>query len=290
MGKNKVSQRFEKGVFIMPERFFGRRKGKKLRASRLALLENLLPLIQIPLPSDAREETEKKEILPFIKEETLFSFKPKEIWLEVGFGGGEHLAELALRHPDVGFIGAEVFVNGVASLLAHLNTSSLEEGEKAKSGAPASKTVNEDETEKSRKLKGLLAPGRADNVRIFYEDIRLLFPYLPDGMFSKIFVLYPDPWPKTRHEKRRFIGPGNLPVLARLLKEGGQLIIATDVDIYADWTEQEVAKFSVFKEVSNNRLLPPPDWATTRYEQKALAAGRVPRYFVFEKKEVDGES
>ena len=263
----------------MPERFFGRRKGKKLRASRLALLENLLPLIQIPLPSDAREEAEKKEVLPCMKEGTLFSFKPEEIWLEVGFGGGEHLAELALKYPDVGFIGAEVFVNGVASLLAHLAGPSYKE--KTEEKTQAHKNGQEDE-EKIRQR--LLSHQRTDNVRIFYEDIRLLFPYLPDGMFSKIFVLYPDPWPKTRHEKRRFIGPGNLPVLARLLKEGGQLIIATDVDIYADWTEQEVAKFSVFKEVSNNRLLPPPDWATTRYEQKALAAGRAPRYFVFEKR------
>jgi tRNA (guanine-N7-)-methyltransferase len=270
----------------MPEKFFGRRKGKKLRAGRLALLENLLPFIQIPVPKDARDESEIKEVLPCIKEGTLFPFKPEEIWLEVGFGGGEHLAQLALKYPKVGFIGAEVFVNGVASLLAHLNTSSVKENEQEKSGLDGAplQTESKDRTAQNQTIENLLAPERADNVRIFYEDIRLLFPYLPDGMFSKIFVLYPDPWPKTRHEKRRFIGSGNLPTLARLLKENGQLIIATDVDIYADWTLQEVAKFPVFKEVESNHLLAPEDWVTTRYEQKALAAGRIPRYFVFEKR------
>ena len=234
------------------ERFYGRRHGKRLKSSRLFLMENLLPKIAIAEPED------KTKPIDFA---AMFGFKPAQVWLEVGFGGGEHLAAQALKHKDVGFIGAEPFLNGVASLLVHLNTD----------------TNVVDQTH-------LINPVRADNVRIYPDDIRHLFPVFEDESFERIFVLYPDPWPKARHEDRRFIGQKNLPEIARLLTKTGELRIATDVEQYATWAQEQVELSGLFTRINEDIRKPFEDWVTTRYEQKGLKAGRTPTYLIYRRK------
>lgn len=234
-------------------RFYGRRKGKRLKNSRIELMEHLLPRIRVPMP-----QADEKISVP-----ALFDKPMQAFWLEVGFGGGEHLAGQALNHPDVGFIGAEPFVNGVASLLAHLN--GCEHG-------VIQETAN------------LLALERSDNVRIFPDDIRLLFPFLPDESFDKIFVLYPDPWPKARHEERRFLTQTNLKEVCRLLKKGGELRVATDVAGYASWALEQIECSDLFVSKKEDIYVPPAEWISTRYEKKGIRAGRKPVYFIYAKK------
>ncbi len=234
-------------------RFYGRRKGKRLKNSRIELMEHLLPRIRVPMP-----QADEKISVP-----ALFDKPMQAFWLEVGFGGGEHLAGQALNHPDIGFIGAEPFVNGVASLLAHLN--GCEHG-------VIQETAN------------LLAPERSDNVRIFPDDIRLLFPFLPDESFDKIFVLYPDPWPKARHEERRFLTQTNLKEVCRLLKKGGELRVATDVAEYASWALEQIECSDLFVSKKEDIYVPPAEWISTRYEKKGIRAGRKPVYFIYAKK------
>ena len=231
-------------------RFFGRRKGKAIGTSRERLLQKLLPKIQLTLPKKGKMSVAK-----------IFPFKPKELWLEIGFGGGEHVAELSKLYPRVGFIGAEPFLNGVSSLLAHLN------------GSHRFPKENAD-----------LEQGRSDNVRVWPDDVRLVFPFLPDGVFDRIFVLYPDPWPKARHAERRFINQNNLPELYRLLTPKGQLFVATDVVGYAEWVKEQMKLFKKFFLKNRNLHKAPQDWIPTRYEQKGIVAGRQPIYFVFSKK------
>ena len=233
------------------ERFYGRRHGKRIKGTRLYLMENLLPKIEISEPKENK-----------IKISSLFNFTPKQVWLEVGFGGGEHLAYQAKQHPDIAFIGAEPFLNGVASLLSHLN-------------GTWGKVANEDV---------LIEPERTDNVRVFPDDIRKLFDFFEDGIFNRIYVLYPDPWPKSRHEDRRFIGQKNLPQLARLLSQTGELRIATDVEQYADWAKEQIEQSGLFYQTNENIRKPFSDWYSTRYEQKGLKAGRTPTYLVYRKK------
>ena len=233
------------------ERFYGRRHGKRIKGTRLYLMENLLPKIQLSEPKDGK-----------IKLDSLFNFKAKEFWMEVGFGGGEHLAYQAKGHPDICFIGAEPFLNGVASLLSHLN-------------GTWGKAANE---------TPLIEDGRTDNVRIFPDDIRKLFPFFEDGIFNRIYVLYPDPWPKSRHEDRRFIGQKNLLELARLLSPKGELRIATDVEQYAAWTIEQIQQSGLFYQTNKDIRKPFVDWYSTRYEQKGLKEGRTPTYLVYQKK------
>lgn len=232
------------------DRFYGRRHGKKLKGTRIFLMEQLLPRLEIKDPDGP------------IDLKTLYPFTPKALWLEVGFGGGEHLAQMAKEHKDIGFIGAEPFVNGVASLLAHLNGSW---------GRAANETR-------------LLEEGRSDNVRIYADDVRKLFPFFTDESFERIFVLYPDPWPKARHEDRRFLGPKNLKEIARLLISGGELCVATDVASYAVWTIQQAESSDLFIQTNEDIYQSPPDWVSTRYEQKGLKAGRRPVYLTYIKK------
>lgn len=234
-------------------RFYGRRKGKRLKNSRIELMEHLLPRIRVTTPSAGEK----------LSVSDLFEQPMQQYWLEVGFGGGEHLAGQALCHPKVGFIGAEPFVNGVASLLAHLNGCTA---------GVVQETAN------------LLAPERADNVRIFPDDVRLLFPFLPDASFDKIFVLYPDPWPKARHEERRFLTMPNLKEICRLLKKGGELRVATDVADYASWALDQIECSDLFVSKKEDIYVPPAEWISTRYEKKGIRAGRKPVYFIYEKK------
>lgn len=237
-------------------RFYGRRKGKKLKESRVVLLESFLPKVSLP-------SFEKDDVCD---PASLFPFVPEQVWLEVGFGGGEHLAGQALRHPSVGFIGAEVFLNGITSLLVHLT--GME-----KRGDVDPETVG-------------LQEGRADNVRVYADDVRDLFPHFKDGSFDRIYVLFPDPWPKNRHSDRRFIGPKNIPVLARLLKKGGELRVASDDMTYIRWTLQHLTDSDDFEwtaETADDWRKPPVDWVNTRYEQKALAKGKKPVYLIFKR-------
>lgn len=232
-------------------RFFGRRKGKAIKPSRERLMEELLPRLTPVLP-------ESGKMFDF---NTLFGVLPTEVWLEVGFGGGEHLAAQSLAHPDVGFIGAEPFLNGVSSLLAHLNGSH--------ENAPQHAGLDEK---------------RTDNVRIWPDDVRMLFPFIPDGSFKRIFVLYPDPWPKSRHAERRFINQFNLKHLYRLLADDGELRVATDVADYVDWTLEQVAISDLFTQINADISRAPADWVPTRYEQKGIRAGRKPAYLILKKK------
>ena len=232
------------------KRFYGRRKGKPIKESRQKLLDGLLPKVQITCPEEGSIDLKNS-----------FGITPQEVWLEIGFGGGEHVAEIAQKYPDIGIIGAEPFLNGVASLLAHLNGSHMKEA----------KTCD-------------LSPDRVDNVRIWPDDIRILFPHFPDNSFERIFILYPDPWPKARHAERRFVNGRNIPELARLLTPTGAVYVATDVQDYADWAVEQMDISGLFRQVHPNTALPPPDWIPTRYEKKGLAVGRKPTYLIFEKK------
>lgn len=215
-------------------KFHGRRKGRPLRPGRQVLIETLLPTIAIP--------TDRPDMDPT----ALFETPVEKVWLEVGFGGGEHLAALAEKHPEIGFLGCEPYINGVAKLL-----SAVEEG-------------------------GL------KNVRILADDARLLMANLRPGSLDRVFVLFPDPWPKRRHWARRFIGPENLPALARILRPGGELRAATDHPGYLDWMLAHLIRSSDFEwqaERSADWLNRPEDWQPTRYERKSLA-GR-PHYLRF---------
>lgn len=202
-----------------PRTLYGRRRGKKLRAGQASLLETLLPRLEIRLP--ALE-------LP----------RDRDIWLEVGFGAGEHLVWQAEQHPDVTLIGCEPYVNGVAKCL------------------------------------GLIERSGVKNVRLFIDDARLLMAALPDRSLSRAFVLFPDPWPKTRHHKRRFVQRDTLDTLARLMKPGAELRLATDDPSYLPWMLEHACTHPAFEwlaERPTDWRARPADWPQTRYEQKKIA-------------------
>jgi tRNA (guanine-N7-)-methyltransferase len=180
--------------------------------------------------------------------ESAFADPVSDIWLEVGFGNGEHLAAQAAAHPDIGFIGCEPFVNGVANVLS------------------------------------LIDSGGLTNVRIFDDDVRKLFPVLPDAAFGRIVALFTDPWPKRRHHRRRFIGDDTVAQLVRLLKDDGELRLASDHMGYVDWmlnhlTAQDELIWSARSK--HDWAAPPSDWVETRYERKAKAKGNHPVYLGF---------
>ena len=231
-------------------RFFGRRKVKPIRSGRAELIEKWLPKLTIKIPPKGKIKLEKQ-----------FGIKPESLALEIGFGGGEHLAELAKRKPKTGFLGAEPFQNGVASLLAHLNGSHITGFGELK-----------------------LEDGRVDNVRIWPGDIRELFQKFPDGIFKRIYLLYPDPWPKKRHAERRFINSYNIPHLYRLLSDEGELMLATDVAPYVEWALEKMGESGLFKQTKKIIHTPPKNWVSTRYEKKGIAAGRTHTYLIFKKK------
>lgn len=205
--------------------FYGRRKGKPVRPVRQKLVDEVLPRLALSLPAPGTR----------LDPRHLFGPSPAAVWLEIGFGGGEHLAAAAAAHPERGFIGSEVFVNGVASLVRYAAERSLA------------------------------------NLRIFAEDARLLLPALSDASLAGIFLLFPDPWPKARHHKRRFISPENLDHLARLLVDGGEFRFASDHADYVDWTRDHLGRDRRFHLLEQGPR--PAGQAPTRYEAKALAKG-----------------
>jgi tRNA (guanine-N7-)-methyltransferase len=221
-------------------RFYGRRRGKRLRRTALGLIETLLPRLAIGLPGAGL----------VLAPHTLFAHPVDQVWLEIGFGGGEHVVAQAKLHPEAGIIGCEPFRNGVASLMTQL-----------------------------------AADHGIDNVRVFPEDVRLLLPTLPEGSLGRAFVLFPDPWPKKRHAERRFIGPDNLDALARVLADGAELRVASDDPTYQDWAALHLRAHAAFSEiqVTDDRTRLPADWPVTRYEEKCLAE-TPPVFFRFARK------
>lgn len=220
------------------QRWYGRRLGKPLRAARRRLLEDLLPKIRL----DPEPENIPADLT------SLFSDPVREVWLEIGFGGGEHLAAQAERNPDIGFIGCEPFINGVASLLKH---------------------------HEERQLT---------NVRVYDDDVRHLLGLMADESLDRIFILFPDPWPKSRHHRRRIVKPETIVEFARLLKPGGELRFASDHVDYVSWALRHFLKCLSLKWVANRAgdwRQPPEDWEETRYEQKAIAKGEKISYLRF---------
>lgn len=213
---------------------YGRRKGHKLRSQKQDLMDTLLPQLKIELPEE--------EVNP----EVFFENSPKEIWLEIGFGGGEHLAFQAERNSENGIIGSEPFINGIASLLAHAQEKELE------------------------------------NVRIFPDDCRDLIAKLKEASLSRVYILFPDPWPKKRHFKRRLVNQELLTALFRVLKPGGLLTVASDHPSYIEWIQEHLEKHPKFTPVSGHNVEEEPkDWIKTRYQQKAEREGRKSFFFLY---------
>ena len=206
-----------------PLRTYGRIKGRTLRAGRASLLEDALPKLQL----DLGKPLDPKALMP----------AASELWVELGFGGGEHLAAQAEAHPHALILGAEPFVNGVASLVRHV------------------------------------ADHGVSNVRLHAGDGRELLAALPAASVDRVFVLFPDPWPKSRHHKRRLIKAETIAELARVMKPGATLRFATDWADYLGWTLERFAASPAFvwtAERANDWRTPPPRHVTTRYETKRL--------------------
>ncbi len=221
--------------------FYGRRKGKPLKAGRKSLLETALPRLRIAF----------ENISQSIDPACFFKKKPTSVRLEIGFGSGEHIAAQAAANPDVAFIGCEVFLNGVASLTRYVEER------------------------------------RITNLRIFDNDVRHLLPALKDNSLARVSLLFPDPWPKARHAKRRFVSPAMLDDLARVLVDGGELRIASDHPVYVEWTLLHAPRHPAFTWTAvgpEDWRIRPSDSVATRYEEKAIAAGRTPTFLNFVRK------
>lgn len=221
-------------------RSFGRRRGRKASDRQRALLETLLPRVAVDVARLAAD--------PASGLIELFVAKREQIWLEIGFGGGEHLVWQARSHPQVGIIGCEPFEDGVVKVLDAIDGGGL------------------------------------DNVRVLAEDARPLLRALPSASIDRAFILFPDPWPKRRHQKRRLVQPLLVAELARVMKSGAQLRIATDIGDYARTALLAVCgnpQFAWTASSPGDWRARPDDWPQTRYEQKAVREGRRSYYFQF---------
>lgn len=215
-----------------PERrvLYGRRKGRRLRAGQVRLVERLLPRLEFVPPASGPLDVER-----------LFGRDCPELWLEIGFGAGEHLAAQARAHPDACLIGCEPFLNGVARLLARIEADGLA------------------------------------NIRIFRDDARVLLRCLAEASLANVFILFPDPWPKARHHRRRIVSPQLLDGLARAMKDDARLRIATDHPGYLSWILEHLTRHPDFAWTARGPAdwrRRPDDWPATRYEEKAVQAGR----------------
>jgi len=220
--------------------FHGRIHGKKMNRRQQEMLETDLAHFS-PGPVSWEENPDRTPL----DLAALFPGK-SEVWLEVGFGGGEHMVAMASRYPQIGLIGAEPFVNGVAQLLGRIREAEVE------------------------------------NLAIHAGDVRDLFDVLPEGSIAKAFLNYPDPWPKARHHKRRFVTAQYLEPLMRVLAPGAEFRVATDIEDYVRQTLEEVPEAG-FARVDHPMDEAWPDWPSTRYEQKALREGRSPHYLTCRK-------
>ena len=203
-------------------RSYGRLKSRPIKPRQAALVESLLPALRVPLGP-----VEQKDLMP----------SARATWLEIGFGGGEHMAAQAARSPDVLILGAEPFLNGVASAVRYIDEQAL------------------------------------TNVRLHDGDVRELITRLPDACLDRVFILFPDPWPKTRQQKRRLVQPALVSELARVLRPGGGLRFASDVASYVDSALERFignAAFAWRAEWADDWRMPPADHITTRYEEKRL--------------------
>ncbi len=212
-------------------RLYGRRQGHKLRGEQAALVETLLPQVSVP-------------ITRALDAAVLFGDAPdaaaRPLWLEIGFGKGEHLAALAAVHPEVGFIGCEPFLNGVAGALQDIDARGL------------------------------------TNVRLHMGDALEVLDRLTNASLDRVFLLHPDPWPKVRHAKRRFVNPGPLDTIAAKLRPGGEFRIGTDHPVYCRWTLMQMAARRDFvwqAAAPADWQQRPADWPPTRYELKARRHG-----------------
>ena len=220
--------------------FFGRRKGKALRAGQARLFETLLPSLCIDLQSSAPASLA-----------ALFPGGVREVRLEIGFGGSEHLIAQAQLYPDCGFIGIEPFINGMAKALAAIDA------------------------------KGLT------NIRLHHGDATVVLAWLPSASLARIDLLYPDPWPKRRHWKRRFVQDESVAAIARVLRNGGEFRFASDIDDYSAWTLLRLLRspdFDWTAERADDWRQPWPDFGGTRYEAKAKREGRTPCYLAFRRR------
>ena len=218
-------------------RSFGRRRGRKPSARQAALLSGVLPNAALrlsePPPADLA---------------ALFAPRMEEVWLEIGFGGGEHLLWQARNHPRIGLIGCEPFEEGVVKVLSAIDREGL------------------------------------GNIRLHADDARPLLRWLPAASIAKAFILFPDPWPKKRHRKRRLVSAPTLAELARSMRPGSELRVATDIADYAHWillAVREVGRFRWLADGPADWRTRTADWPATRYEGKAVAAGRRCTYFRF---------
>ncbi|MCK0141732.1 tRNA (guanine(46)-N(7))-methyltransferase TrmB [Aliiroseovarius sp. F20344] len=220
--------------------FYGRLKGKGLRDSQKTYLDEDLKALS-PGAVDWEENPDRTPL----DLNALFGGKP--VWLETGFGGGEHMVHQAATYPDIGIIGCEPYINGVAMLLGKIRAAGCE------------------------------------NVAVHPGDVRDLFDVLPPESIDKAFLLYPDPWPKKRHHRRRFVTPEYLEPFHKVLKPGAEFRVATDIPDYVRQTLEEVprAGFEWLGEHAEDWRKPWSDWISTRYEQKALREGRTPHYLTF---------
>ena len=211
-------------------RFHGRRRGRKLRPGLERLLETSLPVAKVRLPEGGEP----------VDPRALFDRDVSQVWLEIGFGSGEHLAWQAERHPGVGLLGAEYFLNGVAALLHQIEERGL------------------------------------DNVRILKGDGRALLDALPAACLARVFILFPDPWPKTRHHKRRIVQRETLTRLAHLMRDGAELRLATDDQDYLVWMLRHLQAHPDFTWTAaraDDWRHRPADWPDTRYEDKNRSGG-----------------
>jgi tRNA (guanine-N7-)-methyltransferase len=220
--------------------FYGRFRGKTIRASQHDYLDNdLEPLSPGPISWDVNPDRNSIDLSDV--------FGDKDVWLEIGFGGGEHMVHMAGLNPQIGLVGCEPFVNGVAMLLGKIRRADV------------------------------------DNLAVHPGDVRDLFDVLPAQSISKVFLNYPDPWPKKRHHRRRFVTQEHLVPLHRVMKQGAELRVATDIKDYVRQTLEEVPKagFEWLAQGPTDWREPWDDWISTRYEQKALREDRTPHYLTF---------
>lgn len=225
---------------IRGSRIYGRRKSKSLKETSSKRFKEYYPKYSLSLEDGCSFDPCGA-----------FDHHLKEVWLEIGFGKGEHLIAQAKANPHIGFIGCEPFLNGVSGLIDHM------------------------------------AAEKVTNIRFFMDDARILMDAMPVRSISRAFILFPDPWPKKRHHKRRVVNQGNLDVLSNLLKDDAELRIGTDHHDYCRWILAHMMESSKFDWKSNHPKewhVRPDDWPETRYERKAKEVGRESAFMTFIRK------